>query len=620
MAGPEGLDSTQKIDDESTSSVKSSDQDDAELLDVKRTIQEQPQRAGPASLKQLYERRLERFWAAAHRSAEVHETVGEWELFKEGMVRLAALGALVDGESQPIEEIPGDVDDVELLVARRMERGMTLEEVADFIRTSLATTIDRLEQRREGTPERRTDIIVRALKPLQDFPESAGLGCELMRYMQTQPIEQRLPGYYDTIDDIGALVRAGGDEYRLKGVFITHVVLNGMRTLVVRSPEVFNRQALGIVSNSAFRLASMLSGIFNDRKEQPGERASAVLRNLQAISVATTPVLSITANGPELVQILGFETSHPLEFLTALEDMGSVGPAWQRSRVGQARLTAMSGIIGALAVRKEAAVSRIFNAGIPLVFEDQAHPTSSEALIRAQLLTNTIGIRLALFFGEELFIALTQFSGLNCAVNLIGAFVRYQRNPDAIAGVSESFLPLIQDILNLTNWTAFQGAGSWVDPSLARFAAASGVLKLSPEPLPSFDHFGDHVEAALDSIRETMSASKLPTNPILDAGELIKTLFTSVLILDEDEDLSALVEEMISSREDPASVLIERYEEYASSPDGGDGRGPYVVAGVTPSEEWDQLAAQLLHQPRGTIALMLRQFTVNVNSVGMTRR
>lgn len=575
-------------------------------------IQDLARRARPErSWEEIYEVRLRRFWAAAHRSAEVPDGVEEeWDVFKESMVRLGALGALVEDDTLPSEEIAGSLDDIQLIVNHRIEQGLVPNEVVNFIRTSLAPTIDRVEQRHEGTPERRTDIIIKALEPLQGTPEGANLGCELMRYMQTQSPEQRLVGYYDTIDDIGSLVRAGSEEYRLKGVLISHVVLDGMRTLVSDPRVEFNNFALGIVSNSAYRLATVLSGIFNERQEQPGIQASRVVRDLQAISAATTPVLPIDqAEGTRLARILGFQTRHPIDFLTVLEDMGSVGVAWQNSRIGQSRLVAMSGVTAALADKQVNAVSRMFNAGVSLALEDQTRSSPSEKTVRGRLLLNTVGLRLALFFAKNLFTALTQFSGLNCGVNLVGAFVPYQRMPDAIASVNQEFLPLIQDILNLTKSPTFQDFGARTGPSLARLAAASGALKLPPEAQPNFDLVPQHIEQALDSLRPTMDVSGSLDNLLLDSAQLITSLFDSILVAEESEDLGELVEGVVQNRENADTALIERYTAYASSAGDAVGPGPFVVAEVMTPEEWDGVATQLL-KPRITIAPLLRQFEV----------
>jgi hypothetical protein len=255
------------------------------------------------------------------------------------------------------------------------------------------------------------------------------------------------------------------------------------------------------------------------------------------------------------------------------------------------------------------AVSRIFNAGISLAIEDINQSSPSEELRRGELMINAIGLRMALLFGENLFTSLTQFPGLSCAVNLLGAFVRYWRMPDAIAKVNQELLPLVQDILNLTNWPALQGLGDRMDPTLARFAAASGVLKRPPEAQPRFDHFAQHLEQALDSLRVTINVSRSLDNPLLDAGQLIQGVFTSILLPDEDEDLERLVEGVTESRKNPDRVFIERYAVYASSPVDPVGRGPFVAAGVMTSEEWNELATQLL-EPRSAIAPMLRKFSI----------
>lgn len=622
MTDSEEISATENIVAELISSPKSSSRDstgephaDTEKDVPIGTTGMMPDPARPPgverSWEEIYEIRLHRFWTAAHRSAGMPDGVDEeWEIFKESMVRLGALGALVEDDTPPSEEISGSLEDVELIVRLRIDQGLAQIEVVNFIRTSLAPTIDRLERRHEGTPERRSDIITKALEPLQGSPEAANLGCDLMRYMQTQLTEQRLAGYYNTIDDISSIVRAGGGEYRLEGVFISHVVLDGMRSLVANARIEFSRSALGIVSNSAYRLATVLSSIFNERQEKPDAGTILVMRDLQAISAATTPVLPIDlADSARLAHILGFQTRQPIEFLTALEDMGSVGLAWQRTRIGESRLVAMSAITAALADKKVNATSRMFNAGIPLAIGDQARPNPSEKTVRGRLLINTIGLRLALLFGENLLTALTQFSGLNCGVNLVGAFVPYQRMPDAIASVKQEFVPLIQDILDLTNSPALQGLGAQTDPSLARLAAAGGILKLPPETQSNFDLFQQNIERALDSLRPTMDVFTSLDNLLLDAAQFITRLFDSVLVVDESEDLEELVEGVVQSRENADRVLIERYTKYASSAENVVGRGPFVAAEVTTLEEWNEVATQLL-QPRSTIAPMLRRFAI----------
>ncbi|MGH8902015.1 MAG: hypothetical protein ACRDYA_10105 [Egibacteraceae bacterium] len=577
------------------------------------TVQAEPSLPAPVeqpSRSALYSDRLKLIWAAAHSRAEEKE--GEWVVFQEAMVRVGDFVALVGDEaeltSESRESLEGDLDTVALFVADKVASQPGAPTLAAYVRNTLTPTIARLEQVGEGTPERRVDVIVRVLVALRGAPAVGDLACELFRYLQDQDPAERQAGFYMTVANLATLVSAvGGDFRRVDQAFMCHVALDGMRSVALQGnlPALQEANA-GSVSTVAFNVAVDVATLLRRREELSSPQGVGVLRDLMAISASTTPLVDIQKVDPgEVVRALGFETNQPTEFLTVLADIGGIAEAWQQTPIGRARLQASSGVADAVMATGRQA-SRLFNAGISLL---RAQADDPRALSAGRLLLNTLGLRLALLTGRDLVAALVHLDGLDCAINLVGAFVEYQRVADA--AVSREVEPLIRQLIDLGRWPSLRALGPGVGIDLARLTSAAERLKMSPQERASFPELLSSLESALDALRAaTPRAPRALHEPLLDTAQLVGHIFRTVLPPTADSSgLQQVIDGVVASRGRAVDVLEERYARYASSPDDQVGDGPLVAADVLQRSEWDHVAGRLLH-PLHSIVPALRDFAL----------
>lgn len=584
--------------------------EDPQVQPVVRPLPDEGRHGGhaPAGWEEAYERLLGRFWAAANRDAADNARANaEKPLYLKAMMRLAVPRAS-GPEITATEEIPGTADDVQLVASRRVA-GLDPSAVPGFLRTTLAPSVERLELRREATPEKLTDIVIRVLQPLIDTDDSVELGIELLRFIQVQPPDDRSVGYFDTIDDVANVIARGrADESQRAAAFASHLVLSGLRALCLADPTVIDGRTKPIVSNSAFRIATIMARALNTgRREAPStERAREVFRDLQTVSVITTPTLAVPEEAAdEATFLLGFPPGDAVELFSVLDDMGAVGEAWQRTWSGQAQVVAYSAIAAALGGRTSSAPSRLYNAGVSLALQDSA-TAGQEQHTRARMLCNALGLRMALIYGDDLYTALIEYSGLSCAVNLVGSFAQYRDMPDVAPDVRDTFRDVAQDLVNLSSWAPLQVVDPELDVSVARLASASTVLRLPTDPDADLTLLPGHLDAAVEAARASMLQERSSDDVVLDTAELLRMIFERLVVPDEEEPIGNIVAGLISDRSEPARVFVERYAPYVST-DGGVGPGPLVAAGLVPPADWDATVSRVT-RPRQTISQALRDY------------
>jgi hypothetical protein len=572
------------------------------------------------SLEALYRDRLKSIWAAAH--SEVEESEREREVFFEAMLRVVESAPLVPAEvtrragdageallGETRESFGRDLSTVALLVADLARQPLGPQELAAVIRERLAPTMTDLERAEQGTPEQRVDIIVRVLSALEGSQSAAVLASELLRYLQTQAPGLVGQGFYVTVASLAGIVGAAEGRHA-QASFMYHLVLNGLRSLVQREGELedLSREAVTV---SSFNTAAIISELLQRQlqgaqgREDLSARAVRVLRDLKAISAAAaTPADIAEAEAPELVQALGFSTTDPAEFLTALLDLGNAARASHDTPIGTARLEAASGVVDAARPRPQNPAVGLFNAGVSLLREEDAR--RAVPLITTRLLLNALGLRLAFHVTDELTVALLDRKGLDCAVNLAGACVDYWR---AGGPELEGLEPLLRQLVNLTRWPPLRTRRPDVVADLSRLGTSAENLRLVPQEQAGFPELPRLLEDAIEGLRGATDGPPRVEDLVLDTARLVGHVFDRILPTEASEDLQGAVDSAVVDRRQPAQVLVERYEDYAGRPGDPVGVGPLVAAGVMDLSEWRRLASQLL-DPIPTVAPALRAFSL----------
>ncbi|MGH8899671.1 MAG: hypothetical protein ACRDZ4_22240 [Egibacteraceae bacterium] len=580
-------------------------------------LSESAQREAPSeapmdqrSLRALYEARLELIWAAAHSQTQSDDR--EWRAFREAMLDVADVVPLVGDQAALMVDVgtplDGNLDTVELLVADEVARQPDPQALAAFVRNRLAPTIDRLQQTEEGTPERRVDVVVRALSALRGTPPAADLACELLRYLQNQDPAERQAGFYITVANLVMTVSAAGDDFRrVEAAFMYHMVLDGFRSLAAQgSLRELNEPNTSAVSNSAFNVSTDVSALLRRRREDSSEQGIDVLRDLKTISASTARLIDVEeAPAAVVVYALGFTTDRAREFLTVLLNLGSLARAWEETPTGLARLEASSGVADAVRATPEYFAARLFNAGVSLI---RAQADDLAPVILSRLLLNALGLRLALQLDSDLVTALVGLDSLDCAVNFVGAFVEYQRMADP--SVARGVEPLVRQLVDLPRWPPLRATGPGPGVALARLTSAGERLGMTPTERVSFPGLPASLNDALDALRAAAHAPAAKGDVFLDAAQLVGHLFTAVLPPTADSSgQQQTIDTVLASRDQPVGTLIARYASYASSPDDPVGDGPLVAAGVLERAEWDRVARRLL-KPLESIVPALRDFSL----------
>jgi hypothetical protein len=556
------------------------------------------------SFEDIYGDRLKVIWDAAHVPGQEDEQ--EWRTFREAMLRVAQTMPLVDADIPALAVagagIEGNIVNVDLTIRDRVRQESSPPAVAAFLKDVLAPTMARLERESQGTPERRVDIIVLALSGLESAPPAADLALELTRYLQTQDPDERGVGYYTTVGSLAGVVALSEERHHQEeAAFLYHLVLRGIRSIAIaESLEDFTTMASEAVSISAFNLGAIISDLLQRDGKDGSAEGTKVAQDLNAISVSSTELVQFDdRRAAEIVQALGFQTERATEVATVLEYLGNAARAWDDRPIAAARLAAARGAIIAAAPEPENPASSLFNAGVYLNRSDDSPP-----LLLSRILMNALGLRLALVLGPDLVTSLVRLAGLDCAVNLVGAFNRYSRigAPDIKAAIE----PLARKLISLGDWSPLRTAGRDVNADLGRLAVSAEGLGVRSEGEVSPD-LSRSLDDAIDGIRSNTGGPDALDDVVMDSAQLIGHTFAAVLPASATSGLEETVERVTASRDRPVDILIQRYEDYSNPPDHPVGIGPLQPAGVLESSEWAQLAARLL-QPIGSVAPALRAF------------
>src|SRR5262249_13427930 len=187
-----------------------------------------------------------------------------------------------------------------------------------------------------------------------------------------------------------------------------------------------------------------------------------------------------------------------------------------------------SGAVGSAAVGNTLrAVDLLFNAGISLRAQKEvSNGEMDDVLLRARLLINAAGLNLALTARENLYEALEELDGVDCAINYIDAFVNYRSTGDVNTVASVS--PLAGEIAYLAKWPLLQTAKRKAD--LARLERSANALGIMVEVRSSFPGLAPSAQQAIAALRDSFGfESRESGDPVVDTAAVVGNLYSSVL-------------------------------------------------------------------------------------------
>ncbi len=297
----------------------------------------------------VYRRVLENIWWESVADAAIPPHDGEHELFMDAMTDIVPDHFVVRPTPRPYTiaearqgtpdtgQIPGDIDNVDLVLAGRLGRVEDADGLIELVRNSLAPTIQRFEQHGEGTPERRADVISRVLTLARGSSGAADLACQLVRYLQTQPPEARGIGYYLTVSVLAVTISSAtpidGTERQKQAGFVYHLAVEGHHWVVERDkPQILEPSASSALSSTAGNLALMIAALLQQRGGDPPPEAQEVLKDLTVISAATAGLLNLDEQrAASVIATLGFPTERPAEYAAIILQHGSHRPSVARN-------------------------------------------------------------------------------------------------------------------------------------------------------------------------------------------------------------------------------------------------------------------------------------------------
>lgn len=230
-----------------------------------------------------------------------------------------------------------------------------------------------------------------------------------------------------TIANLSTLAHTGGEADA--NAFMLHYALWGAARLVDEGGlTTFERPVATLVSQAAFNVATVITQRLQDVEGQPDATSRAVINNLATIAAASAVPLAVDDDyAQQILALLDLRAEDAIGTLTALSSMGGTLQAWGERSVDIARLAAVGAVAVAAGPDSRTVPSRLFNAGVSLIAEVRAGRTPE--LIRAQLLLNALGVRWSLQLAQgEVTTAMTEFDGLDCAVNLLSTAVKYRED------------------------------------------------------------------------------------------------------------------------------------------------------------------------------------------------
>ena len=573
----------------------------AERTEKARELAEGP---GREAAEALYRERLAQIWSAA--LGDDTERAGEFDRFVTAMTDVGA--AIPVSEAPQAAGLAGDATTVRVLVSDAV-RGADSSTIEQFMRDVLAPTIDRLEREGRVTAEERSDIVGSTLFPLRRDPAAGTLALAVVRHLHTQPPDQRGAGWFATVANMGGVVTGVRDRDRSEaGVAVYHLVLSGLRQTAESSSEFLTGgNARLAVNNSAFNgAAAMADMLQRERLGHSNPAAMRVLRQLKVISGATVRDQGVDrAVGLAVLEALALPADDPVAAITALVDMGAVAGAWQADLTGQARLEAASGTADAATADPRDAAGRLFNAGVSLGRrEDRRSP---EVVLRRMLL-NVLGLRLSLGRSEDVVTDLVEFSGLDCAVNLVAAYNEYRgfegRPNDAVHD-------LVRRLVALGSWPPLAGRAPAVD--LARLRNVGTEIGISAARTAEAPQLPGPVQSAIDALRVMLDLPAAVEAPVFDTARIVGAMFGGSFEAPsgDGEPLERQVAEVVRFRGDPVRALLIQYEPLAPNAADPIGSGPLVPAGLMARAEWDSLVGRVT-APLASVAPLLRNFVLAI--------
>lgn len=549
-----------------------------------------------------YRTRLLEMWAVVvglDEERDEHER--ERTLFIDAM---QTVGAVIPAGATE-DEIEGDAAAVRVQVVE-LVRDAPVQALEDLIRLRLPATIARLDYGGRSTPEDLVDIVATALFPLRQYPAAGTLALALASYVHRQGPGERTPGWYATLVNLGNIITGVKRPETLAGAAVLyHTALAAIREALISPSTPDPDRMIGfVVRNATFNLAAGMADLAQRSQLPPGARD--VLRDLKAISAAWASERQADQVLAEAV-IEGLRlqrTGRVEDVLTVLVDMGALAMAWERVPVNLARLEAASGLAMAATQNDGDPGARLFNAGISLGRDggnrDQKRTT-------AQLVVNIIGLRLALMRSDDLVTAMLEYSGLDCAVNLAGAYSRYSEMVQPEDRVLKRLQPLVHQVLALAEFPLLRSRAPAVEVARLKSSASSLAYRVPSSTLAP--EIGEHIYPALRVISEAMGMSAPDDNDDLTVdAKLIGHTFGDYLDSGPDTDTADLetnLSDLVSGRSNPEAVLTDRYERYADGSGTTIGPGPLVVAGFIDIDEWRR-RVRASQSPRPIIASLSR--------------
>ncbi len=507
---------------------------------------------------------------------------GEW-IRTDASVR----GGTVGGASDTFE---GDLDSIDLLVQAAVSRiqPSDLQALTALAQGRVARTLERFESAGEVDREALVDIAISVLSPLRSNLDLSTIE-RAYGYLEQQEPSTRGYGFYITVLRLAQLaMRSPALEHSrlLTAGFLYHAGLAGMSTVLAQQPNDASRPSVrASVRVTTQNLAGMIQGLRRETKRTLTENGKGTIRDMIAIRVAWTREVESSADASAILAELGFSATATDETLAvpvlrALVDMGTAAVAWTtvETAVDTAFIEAASGV-AASAIRDEDTVSaRFFNAGVSLLAHAEGRTTLG--VVRARFILNALGLYWSLAQSQSLAEAMTDRSGRDCVVNMLGALVDAQ---DARLMMPFSVFELISQLSGLPDYLVQLGETQEADAGRIRGSLRhlnATAERDEPHDLPEL------LSAVMKALAATSGDDESATGlPEVWSASLVSSCLRDI----SGVNVGALENEVLALLQrsnDPGVTLGSGYARFVIGALQPYGLGPLVAAEVVDMDEW----------------------------------
>jgi len=331
-----------------------------------------------------------------------------------------------------VAPIIGSISTVGLQIFRDIqEKSRDPESLRDFICTKVAATIGEFERNREGSPEQCTDLL---FLPLNRFVPPSGVQnnldfvAGLRGYLDTQRKDQRELGWWATVGALGGwLGRAAQKPAKRHAVWYLHEVL--------RNPPT-NAKTVDSVAST---MTSILDDLADDNSD--GLR---VCNRIHALAIAGEIASTVTIQTDKkrsdtatnlFQEALGQVPQNPVASGLILAAMANIISNWRFISnevagndigkdfpIGKDWVMFMAAVAGTIGTQfydpddYRRISATFFNAGVWALHD-------SVKLLSCRIAFNLLGLAWAFRkAGADTERALVEYNGLDCSVNMFGAF------------------------------------------------------------------------------------------------------------------------------------------------------------------------------------------------------